>query len=132
MTDGAIDQEFDEAEQSYAERVEAALEGIQTEPVQGGIAVDMVARQLLFVRKEVAEDLEAYYEAEGFDLATYGPHPWLPVSIDDEVYECVYLSDVSIEGLASWDSKKTYDFPAGRLAPVPVHMAWGDVEVEGL
>lgn len=130
MTDqGAIDHDFEEGEQSYEERVEGALEGIQTEPVAGGIVVDIVTRQLLFVHEKVAPDLATYYDEEGFDLATYGPHPWLPVTFDDAAFECVYLSDVSLEKLGDWGDVKTYDFPAGRLAPVPVHMAWDGQEV---
>lgn len=129
MPDGAIDRDFDDSEQSYADAVAAALADVRTEPMAGGIAYDLVTRQPLFVREQVAPDLATYYEAEGFDLATYGVHPFLPVTIDDAVYECVYVSEVTAEGLADWGSSKTYDIPAGRLAHVPVETAWTGGEI---
>lgn len=97
---------------------------IVTDLVPGGLALDLVTRQLLFVRRQVAPDLVAYYEAEAFDLLNYKMHPYLPVSIEDPVFECVYLADVTAESLADWGDAKTYDFPAGRLAVVPVMNAW--------
>jgi hypothetical protein len=122
--------DVDESRSDYRARVEAALEGVATEPMPGGLALDLVTRQLLFIREQVAPDLEAYYEAESFDLATYGPHPFLPVALDDAVFECVYVSEVSVQGLDDWGSTKTYDFPAGRLAHVPAEMAWTGAEVD--
>ena len=47
---GAIDADFDDAELSYEQRVENALEDVRTEPVPGSLAIDLVTRQLLFVR----------------------------------------------------------------------------------
>lgn len=128
MTDDLSEFEPD-GQADYAARVEAALEDIRTEPVPGSLAIDIVTRQVLFVRERVADDLEAYYEQEGFDLATYGVHPWLPVSIDDAVYECYYANDLSLEGLDELGGRRDYDFPEGRLAVVPVENAWRDVEV---
>jgi hypothetical protein len=134
MTDdtGAVDNDFDDAERSYVERVADATEGIQTEPVAGGLAFDLVTRQPLFVRQQVAGDLEEYYEREGFDLATYKMHPFLPVTPDDAVFECVFISEITAEGLHDWSSAKTYDYPAGRLAAVPIGQAWGDAEIGSL
>jgi len=132
MTDGAIDQEFEDAEQEYADRLADALDGIQTEPTPGGLAFDLVTRQPLFVRQQVAGSLGEYFEDEGFDLATYKMHPYLPVRADDAVLECVFISEITAEGLHDWASAKTYDYPAGRLAAVPIDAAWRDAEVGDL
>jgi hypothetical protein len=128
MPEGAVDNDFDDAERPYAERVEAALDGIQTEPYKGGIVIDLVTRQPLFVRRQVADTLAEYYDAEGFDLATYKQHAFLPVRPDDAVFECVFIGGVDdLHG-----SRKTYDYPRGRLAVVPVDLAWRDAEVGSL
>lgn len=121
-----------EADESsdYAARVEAALEDIRTEPVAGSLAIDVVTRQLLFVRERVADDLEAYYEQEGFDLLTYGPHPWLPgVTVDNAAYECYYVNDLSLDSVDDLGGRRDYAFPAGRLAVVPIEQAWNGSEV---
>ena len=83
-----------------------------------------MTRQPLFVRRVVAPTLSQYYEREEFDLLNYGVHPFLSVSIDDRVFECVFLSDITAESLSGFDSAKTYDYPEGRLAHVPVEQAW--------
>ena len=123
---GAIDSDFDDAAPSYEERVAAALKDVRTEPVPGSLAIDLVTRQLLFVRAKVADDLAEYYDENGFDLATYGPHPWLPVTVDDAAYECYYVNDLSLDSLDELAGKRDYDFPAGRLAVVGVEQAWAD------
>ena len=122
---GAIDNDYSDAERPYADRVADALEGIRTEPVAGSLAIDVVTRQLLFVRSKVADDLETYYEMEGFDLLTYGPHPWLPgVTAENAAYECYYVNDLSLDGIDGLGKRRGYDFPAGRLAVVPIEQAW--------
>ena len=122
---GAIDNDYDDAERPYSDRVADALEGIRTEPVAGSLAIDVVTRQLLFVRSKVADDLSAYYEQEGLDLLTYGPHPWLPgVTIENAAYECYYVNDLSLDGIDDLGKRRDYDFPEGRLAVVPVEQAW--------
>ena len=126
MPEGAIDADFDDADLSYLQRVERAFADIRTEPVAGSLAIDIVTRQLLFVRTKVAGDLAEYYEQEGFDLATYGPHPWLPVTVDDAAYECYYINDLSLDSLDELDELNDYAFPEGRLAVVPVENAWSD------
>ena len=127
---GAVDHEFDENTVDYADRVADALDDVRTEPVPGSLAIDIVTRQVLFVRDRVAGDLAEYYHQEGFDLATYGPHPFLPgVTLDNAVYECYYANDLSLEELAELDSRRDYDFPSGRLAVVPIEQAWRDAEV---
>lgn len=130
MSDGAIDNDFDAAEQSYDEQVDAALEGVRTEVVPGSVAFDIVTRQPVFVRQQVADDLEAYYEENGFDLQTYKMHPFLPgVDADNAAFECVFLPS-SVE--QTHKPGKTYDYPVGRLVPMPVEMAWNDAEVGSL
>ena len=124
---GAIDADFDDAELSYEERVANALEGARTEPVAGGVAIDIVTRQAVFVRQQKYDSLEAHYEAEGYDLATYKMHAYLPgINVDNAVYECVY-----VDGNPQNAHKpgKTYDFPSARLMHLPVEQAWGDMEV---
>ncbi|GEM_PF-3248891 len=121
---GAIDADFDDAELPYEQRVAEALEGVRTEPVPGSLAIDIVTRQLLFVRSKVADTLGEYYEQEGFDLMTYGPHPWLPVDVDDAAYECYYINDLSLDSLDDLGDLNDYAFPEGRLGVVPIEMAW--------
>ena len=124
---GAIDSDFDDAELSYAERVANALADIRTEPMPGGVAIDIVTRQAVFVRQEKSESLEAYYEAENFDLATYKMHPYLPgIDVDNSVYECVYLDG---NPQNAHKPGKTYDFPSARLMHFPAEQAWNDSEV---
>ena len=114
---------------SYEERVADALEGVNNDPMQAGIAFDLVTRQPLYIRRTVADSLAEYYESEGFDLQTYKMHAFLPVRSDDSVFECIFLSDITAESLHQWGDEQTYDFPRGRLATVPIDMAFRDVEV---
>ena len=126
----AIDNDFDENELSYEEQLENALEGITTEPLEGGVAIDLVTRQAVFVRQRVADSCREYYEEEGFDLVTYKMHPWLPgIGPENAVYECSY-----IDGNPQNTHKqgKTYDFPAARLMHLPVELSWTDREVGSL
>ncbi|ELZ35393.1 hypothetical protein [Halorubrum tebenquichense] len=124
---GAIDSDFEDAEPSYEERVEDALAGAQTEPLAGGVAIDLVTRQAVFVRREKYADLEAHYEAEGYDLATYKMHPYLPgIDVDNSVFECVYLDG---NPQNAHKPGKTYDFPEARLMHLPAEQAWGEPEV---
>lgn len=122
---GAIDQGFAEAELSARERLANDAPDTPTAPIEGGIALDLVTRQILFVRREVAPNLAEYYEAEEFDLLNYGVHPFLPVSVEDRALECVFLSDITAESLGKFgENGKTYDFPEGRLAHVPIERTW--------
>lgn len=125
-TEGAVDHSFDAAERPTREVLQEEVADVRTATLPGSVALDLVTRQLLLVRRESYPDLAAHYEAEGYSLLSYGVHPYLPVTVDDAVYECVYLSDTSVESLANFGEAKTYDFPAGRLAHVPVEEAWGD------
>lgn len=127
MSEGAVDRDFDEAEIPYTDRVAAALEDVQTEPVEGGVAIDVVTRQAVFVRQRKYDDLEEHYEAEGYDLATYKTHPYLPgVDVDNAVYECSFI-DGNPENVHK--QGKTYDFPEGRLMHLPVELSWLDTEI---
>jgi hypothetical protein len=127
MPEGALDNDFDEAAVPAREQLLADQPEL-TAPVAGGLAVDLVTRQLLFVRREVAPDLATYYDEEDFDLLNYGPHPYLPVTVDDAVLECVYIDDVGVQDLDGLCESKTYDFPAGRLAAVPIQEVWADAD----
>lgn len=126
MPEGAVDADYDDAERPYEERLADALAGVRTEPVPGSLAIDLVTRQLLFVRRDVADTLAEYHKREGFDLATYKQHPWLPVHADDTVFECYYINNLSLESLHDLDGARDYDFPRGRLAVVPIELAWGE------
>ena len=125
---GAIDSDFEDAEASYEDRVEDALAGAQTDPMPGGVAIDLVTRQAVFVRAEKYTNLEAHYNAEGYDLATYKMHPYLPgIDVDNSVFECVYLDG---NPQNAHNPGKTYDFPSARLMHFPTEQAWGEPEVE--
>lgn len=123
---GALDADFDDAEKDYEEQVASALEGVVTEPMEGGVAIDLVTRQVVFVHEKVADSLEEYYHEEGFDLATYKMHPFLPVRLDDAVYDVVFANG---DPERIHKPGKTYAFPRGRLAAYPVDLAWRDQEV---
>lgn len=101
-----------------------------SDPVPGGLAVDLVTHQPLFVRTAVADTVAEYAEAEDFDLAGYKMHPFLPVREDDTVYECVFIGDLGVKSLHEWGDVKTYDLPRGRLATVPVWDAWQEADDE--
>ena len=120
---GAIDNTFDDAERDAREQLaESAAEHVR-DLSAGDIAIDLVTRQPLFVVGVSAETLPAYYDREGFDLLNYKSHPYLPVRMDDRVLECVFVPR-KVEGVHN--TGKTYDYPAGRLARVPIERAGGD------
>lgn len=125
-TQGAVDHAYNEAERSAREELEGELANLGA-PTHDGlsagdIAFDLVTRQPLFILDTVAPDLVTHYEREEFDLASYKQHGWLPVTLDDAVYECAFLG--SLDDLHSFSN--TYHYPAGRLARVPVELAGGD------
>lgn len=135
MTDGAIDNDFEEAEKTPAELLaENFKREVGDVPTHrdlgaGDLAIDLQTRQLLFVRRVVADSLVEHFEEEEFDLASYKVHPWLPVRSSDPVLECVYVNDVTVDSLLKRGT--AYSFPAGRLARVPVEQAWiedGDLD----
>lgn len=130
MTNGAIDSDFDDAEQTYDERVADALADVPEGLVEGGVAIDLVTRQSVLVRRRVADTCREYYDAEGFDLVTYKMHPFLPgIGPDNAVYECVYLDG---NPQNAHKPGRSYDFPSARLMHYPAEMAFGAYEVGSL
>lgn len=130
MSDSAVDNDYADAERSYDERVAEALADVPTRPLEGGIVIDLVTRQAMFVREAVADTCREYYEDNSFDLVTYKMHPWLPgIGPNNTVYECVYLDG---NPQNAHKPGKTYDFPEARLMPVPIQMAWDAFEVGDL
>jgi len=130
MSESAVDNDYEDAEQSYDDQLADALDGVPTEPLEGGLAIDIVTRQAVFVREAVADTCRDYYHDEGFDLVTYKMHPWLPgIGPENTVYECVY-----VDGNPQNAHKpgRTYDFPEARLMSLPIQMAWDAFEVSGL
>lgn len=129
MSDGAIDADFDDAERSYEEQVDAALEGVQTEVMPGDVAIDLVTRQTLFVRGVEYDSLEEHYNEEGYSLLLYNEHPFLPgVTLENRVLECVFVEGP--KGIHN--QSRTYSYPEGRLMRVPADLAWRDAEVGSL
>lgn len=120
---GAIDHDYDDGLRDAREALEDALKDVQTEPMAGGVAIDLVTRQPLFVRRVVADTIVEYYEEEGFDLNSYKTHPYLPVSPDDTVYEVVYITSKPEQ---AHNPGKTYDMPRGRLMTIPIQESWAD------
>lgn len=123
MTDGAIDNSFEESEQSAATAMNAAVADLDAELYAGAVAIDLVTRQPLFIRRQVADNLTEYYEENDFDLFSYKSHPYLPVRAEDRAFECVYIAH---DPQQAHNAGKTYDFPEGRLMKVPVAEAWED------
>lgn len=124
-TEGAIDNGFDEAEKAPETVLAEAKtdQGGEHALLSGGdLAVDLVTRQPLYVIRCVADDLATYYDDEDFNLLTYKQHQYLPVRMSDPVFKCVFVGD--LEDLHH--ERTTYDYPAGRLARVPVELAGGD------
>jgi hypothetical protein len=125
--DGAVDADYDDAQLDYADRVAEALEDVRQEPMPGGIAIDIVTQQAMFVREKAADNCVEYYEDEDFDLVAYKMHPWLPgISLDNAVYTAVYLDG---NPQNAHKPGKTYDFPSARLMHFPAEMAWDAYEV---
>jgi len=122
---GAVDHEFDEAERDASERLAdqiADMDGRGHDRLQAGdVAIDLVKRQPLFVLERVADTVVDYFEETDFDLATYNQHHYLPVRPSDPVFECAFIG--SLDDLHRFSD--TYDYPAGRLARVPVELAGG-------
>jgi len=127
MSNGAVDADYDDALESYDDRVADALADVRQAPVAGGVAVDLVTRQIVFVRERSYKTCREHSEAEGYDLVTYKMHPWLPgIGPENAVYECVYVDS---NPQNAHKPGKTYDFPEARLMHVPVEMAWDAYEV---
>lgn len=122
--EGAIDHEFAANEREAREQIADALAEHNRAVEPGDFAIDLVYHRPVFVNQSTAETCVDYWEdGEDFDLTTYKAHPYLPVTPDDTVFECVYLptkpGDVRHE-----PADKTYDFPSGRLMRAPVEYLW--------
>lgn len=113
---GAIDNSFSDAEREIRETMIEKYEEYNTEPMIGDVCIDLVTRQPLYVIDVVAESLPEYFDRKSFDLLNYNQHPYMPISIDDTVYTCVFIN--KLESVHS--ERKTYDYPRGRLCRVPV------------
>jgi hypothetical protein len=123
MADGAIDNDWETAEQSTEEAMDAAIADLDNKLAAGSVAIDLVTRQPLYVHQQVAETLVEYYEREDFDLYSYKSHPYLPVRMTDRVFECVFIAH---DPQQAHNAGKTYDYPAGRLMKVPLKETWED------
>lgn len=121
---GAIDRTFAEKETDPREQIEDELAGKNTELSAGDVAIDLVYHRPVYIRRNAADSCVEYWKDGDFDITTYKAHPYLPVTAEDPVFECVYLptkpGDITHEAKSN-----TYDFPSGRLARVPVELLWG-------
>jgi len=133
MPEGAVDNDFEDNEIPPAKRLAESFQDAVGEQnthrdlKPGDYAIDLVTRQLLFITDQPAESLVEYYDDEGFDLASYKQHAWLPVRSDDAVFTCVFVSTSVSDVHKAADSGKDYDYPAGRLAgPIPLEQVDSD------
>jgi len=118
--DGAVDHDFADGERDTREQIDDQLAEHNRTVEPRDVAIDLVYHRPVFVRRSVADTCVAYWEdGEDFDLTTYKAHPYLPVTPDDTVFECVYLPTKPGD-VRHKPADKTYDFPAGRLMRVPV------------
>jgi hypothetical protein len=122
MPEGAVDNDYDDAEQTYEEFVADQLEDVRRTILEGDIVLDLVTRQPMVVRSQKAETLAAHWESEDFDLLSYKMHPYLPVRAEDAVFECVFIS---ANAERAHSPGKTYDYPRGRLMRLPIEQAGG-------
>lgn len=84
----------------------------------GDAAHDLVEGGTVLVVERVADRVDEYSEREGYDLAGYKAHPLLEVQPDEPVFKAVYLPSTPTTNFSG-----TYDFPASRLARIPVEEA---------
>lgn len=129
MSQGAIDNDFEDAERTPAERLAESFKSevgdvpTHRDLAPGDLAIDLVTRQVLQIRDLAAVSVVDYYDAEEFDLASYKQHPWLPVRSDDRVFTCVFVP-TNADGIHK--GGREYDYPEGRLARVPMELVGGD------
>lgn len=123
MSNGAIDNDWEDSERSTGEVMRAAIEDLDHELSAGSVAIDLVTSQPLYLHEQVADDLAEYKDENDFDLFSYKSHPYLPVRLDDRVFECVFVTH---DPQQAHNSGKTYDYPEGRLMKLPLSEAWDD------
>lgn len=117
---GAVDNSYDDGERSAREILADNIVDYPHEIRPGDVVIDQVKQRPLYVRRKVANTAFEYFDNQDFDLTTYNAHPFLPITPDDTIFECVFLP-TTVEGLPSEQGDgNTYDYPAGRLARVPV------------
>lgn len=118
--EGAIDEPFSANEREAREQIEDGLAKHNTGIKAYDVAIDLVYHRPVLVRRKIADSCVAYWnDGKDFDITTYKAHPYLPVTPDDAVFECVYLPTKPGD-IRHTPGDNTYDFPAGRLARVPV------------
>jgi hypothetical protein len=120
---GAVDNDYDDAERDARDRLTERLDAMDREIKPHDLVIDLVQGRPLFVRRSKGTAVD-YFESESFDLTTYKAHPWLPITPDDEVFECVFVP-TKPQDIPSERSHKTYDYPRGRLARIPVEWLYG-------
>ena len=121
---GAIDNTFDESERDPRAILEEAIADFEGEVKPGDIVLDIVKRRPLFVRRRVANTAVEYFVENDFDLTTYKAHPFLPITPDDPIFECVFVP-TSFDQIPTQPKDKTYDYPRGRLVRIPVEYLYG-------
>lgn len=121
---GAIDSDSDDAERDPKKILTDKLAAFPRQIKATDVVIDMVEGRPLFVRRQVADTAVEYFDREDFDLTTYKAHPWLPITPEDPIYECVFLPTKPSD-IPSEKKNQTYDYPRGRLARVPVEWLYG-------
>lgn len=116
---GAVDSDFDDAARDGETVLREALAGYPRTIRPGDIVIDLVQGRPLYIRREVAPTAAEYFDVQDFDLTTYKAHPWLPITPDDTVFECVFIP-TKPQDIPGSKGDKSYDYPRGRLARVPV------------
>jgi len=116
---GAVDSDFDDAARDGDTILREALAGYPRTIRPGDIVIDLVQGRPLYIRREVAPTAAEYFDVQDFDLTTYKAHPWLPITPDDTVFECVFIP-TKPQDIPGSKGDKSYDYPRGRLARVPV------------
>jgi len=116
---GAVDRDHDDAARDGETILREALAGYPRTIRPGDIVIDLVQGRPLYIRREVAPTAAEYFDVQDFDLTTYKAHPWLPITPDDTVFECVFIP-TKPQDIPGSKGDKSYDYPRGRLARVPV------------
>jgi|GEM_PF-6558231 len=88
----------------------------------GDVCIDLVKRGKVQVVGQPAPSVGAHQDQNDYDIAQYKANALLDVSRPEPVFSVVYLPD---EPSTSFSG--TYDFPASRLARVPVEEANDDL-----
>jgi hypothetical protein len=84
----------------------------------GDVAHDLVEHTKVFVLERAALTVAAHQQQTDYDVADYKASALLDVRDDEAVWTCVYLPDSPTTRFSG-----THDFPASRLARIPVEAA---------